>query len=42
MIDVTESSDGDRVWLEINFEDNDVYERGIIEDGGLKVVKFIQ
>ena len=42
MIDVTESSDGDRIWLEINFEDNTAYDRGVIEDGGLKVVKFVQ
>jgi hypothetical protein len=42
MIDVTESSDGDRIWLEINFEDNAAYDRGVIEDGGLKVVKFVQ
>lgn len=41
MIDVTQASDGDRVWLEINFDDNQVYERGIIEDAGQKVVKFV-
>ena len=42
MLDVTESSDGDRIWLEVNFEDNTAYERGVIEDGGLRVVKFVQ
>ncbi|MEL1224799.1 MAG: hypothetical protein VW522_11200 [Candidatus Neomarinimicrobiota bacterium] len=42
MVDVTQSNTGDRVWLEINFEDNAAYERGVIEDGGLKVVKFVQ
>ncbi len=42
MIDVTESEDGDRVWLEINFENGTVEEKGVIEQGGLKVVKFVQ
>ena len=42
MIDVTESSDGDRIWLEVNFEDGTAYDRGVIEDGGLKVIEFIQ
>ena len=42
MIDVTESSDGDRIWLEVNFEDNTAYDRGVIEDGGLRVIEFIQ
>ena len=42
MMDVTESEDGDRVWLEINFENGTVEEKGVIEQGGLKVVKFVQ
>ena len=42
MVDVTESSTGDRLWLEINFDGNFVEQRGVIEDGGLKVLKFIK
>ena len=41
MFDVTDPSDGNRKYIEFNFETNEISDRGSIDEGGFTIISFV-